>query len=109
MGQKHFAWPTPDGYPDRTAPWTGNLMPRWQFALALARGEIKGTTVSLPAMAGSPTALADQLSLLLLNRPWPFSERDRLLGALRSAGAPDDSLPEILTAGLLASPAFQWR
>ncbi len=109
MGQKHFAWPTPDGYPDRAAPWTGNLMPRWQFALALARGEMNGTTVNLPPQAGSPAAAADQLSLLLLNRPWPNVERDRLLDALRSAGAPDAALPEILTAGLLASPAFQWR
>jgi uncharacterized protein (DUF1800 family) len=109
MGQKHFAWPTPDGYPDRAAPWTGNLMPRWQFALSLARGEIKGTTVSRPVVAGSPAAVADQLSLLLLNRPWPAAERDQLLGALRSAGAQDEALSEILTAGLLASPAFQWR
>ena len=42
MGQAYFGWPTPDGYPDRDAPWTGNLLPRWQFALALARGEIPG-------------------------------------------------------------------
>jgi uncharacterized protein (DUF1800 family) len=109
MGQKHFAWPTPDGYPDRAAPWTGNLMPRWQFALALAGGEMEGTRVELPALGGSPTAAADELSRLLLNRPWPAAERDSLLSALRNAGAHDEGMPEILTAGLLASPAFQWR
>ncbi|MEP7356437.1 MAG: DUF1800 domain-containing protein [Anaerolineales bacterium] len=109
MGQKHFAWPTPDGYPDRTAPWTGNLIPRWQYALSLARGEMQGTKVALPALSGSPAALADDLSLLLLNQPWPATQRENLLAALRSSGAGDDVLPAILTAGLLASPAFQWR
>ena len=99
----------PDGYPDRTAPWTGNLMPRWQFALALARSEMKGTQVTLPAVADSPASLADQISLLLLNQSWPSAQRDEVLARLRAAGADAGVLPAILTAGLLGSPAFQWR
>src|SRR4029078_13649511 len=35
MGQSYFNWPTPDGYPDRSLAWQGNLMPRWQFAFEL--------------------------------------------------------------------------
>jgi hypothetical protein len=65
--------------------------------------------VTLPLLERAPATAADELSLLLLNSPWPVVERDNLLGALRSGGAPDDALPAILTAGLLASPAFQWR
>lgn len=43
MGQSLFQWPMPDGYPDRTAAWSGSLLPRWNYALALAKNEIPGT------------------------------------------------------------------
>jgi hypothetical protein len=43
---------------------------------------------------------------LLLGAPLPTAARDDVLRALREAG---DDLPKVLTAGLLASPAFQWR
>ncbi|MCC6187507.1 MAG: DUF1800 domain-containing protein [Anaerolineales bacterium] len=109
MGQAYFAWPTPDGYPDQAAPWAGNLMPRWQFALALARNEIDGTRIDLPAGALPPTELAGELALLLLGRRFSLAERDALLSSLNAAGAAEAELPAILAAGLLASPAFQWH
>ena len=110
MGQAYFGWPTPDGYPDRDTPWTGNLLPRWQFALALVRGEIKGAGSGLPPEAtGAPATVADELARRLLGQPMPAAGRDELLKQLRAAGAQADELPAILAAGLLASPAFQWR
>jgi len=110
MGQPYFSWPTPDGYPDRAAPWSGNLLPRWQFALALVRGEIPGTQVELaPDPSADPAAAADVLADRLLGQPLLPTDRDSLLAALRSAGATADELPAIVAAGLLASPAFQWR
>lgn len=118
MGQPPFGWPTPDGYPDVASRWMGSLMPRWQFALALARNEIDGTTIDLPALLckGEPTCsppsphqIVDQLSTLLLGAPLDPSARDDLLSAIQSAGGVDETLPQIITAGLIASPAFQWR
>jgi uncharacterized protein (DUF1800 family) len=112
MGQPYFGWPTPDGYPDVAGPWTGNLLPRWQFALALAQGEIKGTQVNWPAPGNWPTDpahLADTISTRLLGDPLPAPERAALLSELHAAGASEIELPAILAAGLLASPAFQWR
>lgn len=115
MGQLAFAWPTPDGYPDRSEVWQGNLLPRWQFALALARGEIAGTRIDLANLlrvsgASDLEMLLDRVGALLLGAPLPSPERDALAAALRSAGAQD--IPEaaaVVVAGLLASPAFQWR
>ena len=112
LGQLPFAWPTPDGYPDTGAAWLGNLMPRWQFALALARNELDGTQINLTTLladSASPTAAADRLTSLLLGAPLPPAQRDSLLTNLSSAGATDSDLPPILTAGLVAAPAFQWR
>jgi uncharacterized protein (DUF1800 family) len=112
LGQLAFAWPTPDGYPDRAAPWQGNLMPRWQFAMALARNEIDGTQINLAELitADSPTAAIDQLSSLLLGQPLPAAQRDKLIADLQTAATPtNEELPSIIAAGLIASPAFQWR
>ncbi len=38
MGQTLFGWPAPNGYPDVAAAWQHNLLPRWNFALALCQG-----------------------------------------------------------------------
>ena len=110
MGQAYYAWPTPDGYPDRDAPWTGNLLPRWQFALALANNEIAGTRMPAALDATTaPEAVADELATRLLGQPLLAASRDPLLAQLRAAGAGNEDMPAILTAGLLAGPAFQWR
>jgi uncharacterized protein (DUF1800 family) len=110
MGQLPFAWPTPDGYPDRDEVWQDNLMPRWRFAGALAGNTIGGTQVNWPRITKwldirSPQRAADALATLLLGAPLPVSTRDGLLDDL---GADSNGLPMALAAALLASPEFQW-
>jgi uncharacterized protein (DUF1800 family) len=112
MGQAPFMWPTPDGYPMVSRPWMGNLQPRWQFALALARNEIEGTRIDLPKLversgAAGITDLTDKLSALILGAPLPTTTRDNLLNSLKEVD--EAELPALLAAGLIASPAFQWR
>jgi hypothetical protein len=114
MGQAYFNWPTPDGYPDVSTAWQGNLMPRWQFAFELIRNEIKGTKPGLKelmdvASTGSLPGDVDAVASLLLGAPISSVTRDELIGSVRSAGATEEETLEIVTAGLLASPAFQWR
>jgi uncharacterized protein (DUF1800 family) len=114
MGQPPFNWPTPDGYPDYSEAWQGNLMPRWQFGFALAGNNLEKTAVDLPALlsqvkASTPDQAVDALSSLLLGNPLPISERDILLSSLNSEGVTDEQLLPIVAGGLLASPAFQWR
>lgn len=45
MGEALYEWPMPDGYPEKTSAWTSSLLPRWNFAFALAQGKIPGSTV----------------------------------------------------------------
>jgi len=78
MGQSYFNWPTPDGYPDHSDAWQGNLMPRWQFAFELIRNEIKGTKHNLNslldvALTGVLQDDVDALTSLLLGAPWNAS------------------------------------
>jgi uncharacterized protein (DUF1800 family) len=103
MGQPPFEWPTPDGPPDDSAFWSTNLLPRWNFAIALARNELEGTGVDPPALLGAlaasetPAGVAhsaaaaklpdappvlDSLAELLLGEPLPAAQRDSLLAAL---------------------------
>ena len=43
MGEPLYQWPMPDGYPIKTSAWTGNMLPRWNFAMEFASGKIGGT------------------------------------------------------------------
>lgn len=115
MGQAYYEWPTPDGPPDAAPDWQGNLLYRWKFALALARNELKGTKLDLPHLlaitgAANIEGFIERVSPLALGVPLPARVRDAMTAALRRAGAGDT--PEsaaAIVAGLVASPAFQWR
>jgi uncharacterized protein (DUF1800 family) len=114
MGQSYFSWPTPDGYPDHSESWQGNLMPRWQFAFELIRGEMDGTKHNLNSLLElTSTGILgddiDSLASLLLGAPMDRIARDGLIDSVRMAGASDEETVQIVAAGLIASPAFQWR
>ena len=114
MGQLYFNWPTPDGYPDRSAAWQGTLMPRWQFAFEFIRNEIKNTKHNLTALLDvSSTGIlqddVDALTSLLLGAPMERVARDELIASVRSAGATPEETLQIIAASLIAAPAFQWR
>ena len=114
MGQPYFNLPTPDGYPDVSAPWQSNLMPRWQFAFELMRGEIAGAKNNLDrlldvASTGILEDDVDALTSLLLGAPLDRFARDELIDSVYSTGATPEETLQILAAGIIASPAFQWR
>jgi hypothetical protein len=114
MGQLYFNWPTPDGYPDYSEAWQGNLMPRWQFAFALIRNELNDTKHNLNALLDvSSTGIlqddVDAITSLLLGAPLERLTRDGLIDSVRAAGATEEETRQIIAASIIASPAFQWR
>ena len=107
MGQPLFAWPMPDGFPDRTGAWTGTLIPRWNYALSLAGGTLENTTLDTVALtkAGQKAGLPPHDTLLELAFSLPAGHP--ALRALRSTAS---GMPVCEYAALLLmSPAFQWR
>ncbi len=114
MGQLYFNWPTPDGYPDYSEAWQGNLMPRWQFAFALIRDELKDTKHNLNALLDvSSTGILqddiDSITSLLLGAPIDRFARNEIIDSVRAAGATEEETRQIIAASIIASPAFQWR
>jgi len=120
MGQPLYQWPMPDGYPDKTAAWTGSLLARWNFATNLASGGIGGTSVDLPGLmriAGASTsdAVAGALIELIMARPAGAASNHALRTQLAShvarlpANDKKRQAPIQCAALLLASPEFQWR
>lgn len=93
MGQVAHGWPMPDGYPMRTTAWTGSMLPRWNFASALAHGRIGGTSLGeLGASAFEAT-----------HGRHPGDSDHELLATC------DGKDVSTALALCLASPSFQWR
>ena len=102
MGQNLFGWPTPDGYPDRTNAWQHNLLPRWQFALALAYNQVDGLwinpeNINVLAQAEHINALCKWLFGMALPTP--------VMTQIQST----TTEPRTILAALLCAPEFQWR
>ncbi|HVF85498.1 MAG TPA: DUF1800 domain-containing protein, partial [Abditibacteriaceae bacterium] len=116
MGQGLYLWPMPDGYPDRTASWTGSLLARWNFALALAFSDIKGTSVNLSALVKDQDA-SKALSEIVWSRRFDEATAQRISGVIPVLDVAIDETNEAAksahlaqtTALLLCAPEFQWR
>ncbi len=119
MGQGPFQYPTPDGYPEKAAPWMGTLLWRWNFALAIGSNEVPSVAVALDklvsAVGGSITEGINPARSLayFIGRAGTRAELDALnrymarksLGKVNSKEASERTAELIGLA--LASPAFQ--
>ena len=97
MGHAPFQYPTPDGYPDVASPWTGTLLWRWHFAIALARNEVDKKIQVDEEKLLEEAGGVDGLAASLLGRIPTAGEKE----SVERSGEP--------LAMLLASPGFQWR
>jgi uncharacterized protein (DUF1800 family) len=104
MGQGPFQYPTPDGYPDRTAPWLGTLLWRWNFAFSAVSNHVPTVTVPLEQLAqaigGTTPFQPEQLVSYFIGRRGSDAE----LGPLRDYQ--NQNHVELVSL-VLASPAFQ--
>ena len=107
MGQGPFQYPTPDGYPDLTAPWLGTLLWRWNFAFSAASNQVPTVTVPLAQLAraigGKTPFQSEQLVSYFLGRRGSNTE----LKAIADYRNNDGNYHAELVALVLASPAFQ--
>ncbi|HEC23146.1 MAG TPA: DUF1800 family protein [Chloroflexi bacterium] len=116
LGQPLFQWGTPDGYPDEAAAWATNLLPRWNFCLALIGGGVNGVTLPLEelAQAGDATdtdSALDVFAQLILGEPLEAATKQLFSAYVGGSDISDAETRERIGEALaimLASPAFQW-
>jgi uncharacterized protein (DUF1800 family) len=106
MGQGPFQYPTPDGYPERTAPWLGTLLWRWNFAFNAVSNQLPTVNVPLDQLArairGNAPFQPDRLVSYFLGRKGSDTEL-KMINDYRG----DNNFNAELVALVLASPAFQ--
>jgi uncharacterized protein (DUF1800 family) len=122
LGQLHFMWPAPNGYPDAAGYWvnTSAMLGRWTFAFALAEDRLAGVRLDLAELRGgarTPKALVDRLAARLLHRALDKDDRQRLIDFAANGGPPTAVLAGAdlaqrtreLAGVLIASDYFQYR
>ncbi|MDB5329478.1 MAG: hypothetical protein JWP03_629 [Phycisphaerales bacterium] len=110
MGQGVFQYPTPDGYPDKTSPWLGTLLWRWNFAFALSTGGVPSVETPLAKLLGAVGATGDAPEVKLFEHFTGHAPTDAQRAALvESIGEKPNGLETSkgLVSLILASPSFQ--
>jgi len=108
LGQPLYLWETPDGFPDLFEYWSGNLMPRWQFATTastLRTGQIIIDTA--PYLAGTSDAAIDLIIANYFGGEMDLGTRTALLTFLRAGTFNDTRVRETISLAI-ASESFQW-
>ena len=121
MGQRPFAWPAPNGYPDVGAAWANatGMLHRWNLGLAFENASRLGFDLRSEAERADPTAvgLADHFVQRLLQRQMTDFDRETLVRYVAGAHGTLDELSgsDRLEAArralimVLNSPYFQLR
>ena len=115
LGQIPYHWPMPDGYPDVAAAWTGNLLARWNFGLALIGGHYNGIRLPLEALAEAGNVSGPSSAVVFFGALLLGTEDEDVIRPLQDYvgngnlgdGDVRRRLDEAI-ALMLASPAFQW-
>lgn len=114
-GHLPFNWSPPDGYPDTTAYWTGQVLPRWNFCASLMTTTggnptgITGVTVDDAAFfsgATTPTAVMDRIDQALFGGLMPASERAVIQAGL--SANPTATQRRDAVSQALSAPSFNW-
>jgi len=129
MGQRLYAWPAPNGYPDVRSSWSSTmpLLQRWRVGNWMINSWTYGgvepnkddprLTFTNPPTLKKPTQIVDFWSQWLMGRILPSSERGPVVEFMAGGrnvdfDLPDDQIEERLRSmiGLIfMSPSFQWR
>ncbi|HWE03838.1 MAG TPA: DUF1800 domain-containing protein [Tepidisphaeraceae bacterium] len=110
MGQGVFQFPTPDGYPDKTSPWLGTLLWRWNFAFVLAGNRVPSVNTPLQKLTGAIGATGDAAPAKFFEHfigRAPTDDQLRALAEARDESAGAKEVAERFAGLIVASPAFQ--
>lgn len=114
MGHIPFNWPAPNGYPDHSAYWTSNLLPRWNTVMATLVGGRQGAPdyeafaarILFPDTGGFD-GLLNRAADLLYGRALTGPELNALRTAADEVEGGEDTKMFAVLALMLMAPPFQ--
>lgn len=110
MGHVLYDWETPEGYPDRTEYWVGNIVPRWNAMSTIASatsGQLVVSDAAFTRFGATAAAIVDTMDAMAFGGEMSQRTRDELTTYL-SAGTINATRVRETLALALSSSAFQW-
>lgn len=101
MGQPLYQWPMPDGFPTKTKAWTGSMLARWNYALALVEGRIRTCDVGWEVLNLNEREHEIIPTVLARSANYGRAGIDRSLNKAPTM--------KHKVAACLMAPEFQWR
>lgn len=111
MGHVMYDWETPEGYPDRTEYWVGNIVPRWNVMSTIASaasGQLVVSDAAFTRFGATAAAVVDTMDAMAFGGEMSQRTRDELTMYL-SAGTINATRIREALALALSSSAFQWH
>lgn len=123
QGHLPFAWPFPDGFPDKAETWTtlSSQVQRWNLVNKISLGRMgtafadKDFSAELTKSATNPDAILSELSIRFYGKNLATTERNEVLKLLRSVPQNGDQVKYInkvagmATALLMSKPEWNLR
>lgn len=109
-GHQPFHWNPPDGYPDSTEYWRGNLLARWNFGMTVAPGTastIQVNTAGFFANCSSGYEVAHWFDTEAMGWSMRMEEKQRI-AAFMGNGNPNTTMRQESLWLCMAAPSFQW-
>ncbi len=106
-----YAWGAPDGYPDTTSYWSGNVLPRMNFGTTISGNGVSGIVTDIALFyTGSDSSgplVADRINLRVLQGRMTSVERAEII-ELIGPGAPSTQERTDSLGITIGGPTFQW-
>ena len=123
QGHEPMAWPFPNGFPDKSNPWTtlNGQMRRWNYGVALSHGSNDQDFMPpnydqmLQGIASDPEKIVDALSMRLLGVTLASSDRSDILAIVKLAYDSSSSKTKLAqyaqtaTSLILSMPTWNFR
>jgi uncharacterized protein (DUF1800 family) len=113
MAQSPYHWPMPDGFPTKAEAWAGNILPRWNFVMALASGTLDGVSVDLNSLLAAAKRkgvnnTSEALVQTILGTQSSDPEAAPLYQRMQTEWVGRKAEPARIAALIMASPQYQW-
>lgn len=111
LGHTPFEWPLPNGYPDTLRHWADQMLPRWNFGMALLNNGVGGMNVDFGALFPppyKPKNVVQRIEAVLYPAGMDPIDREDLVKFLSAVPYIDATRSRAAVAVALGLNAYQW-